>query len=76
MKEYLGRFPINKGLTQKLNYKGYLIYRDPEVGLYAYNPESKLDVNLFRWNLSLRELDSATRQHIINDIVEAEEESV
>lgn len=68
MKEYVGRFPVNKGLTKKLNYKGFLIYRDPEHGLYAYNPESKIDVNLMQWNLSVRDFNDKIRKIWIDDI--------
>ena len=37
-KEYVGRFPVNKGLTKALSYKDFVVYRDPEIGLYAYSP--------------------------------------
>ena len=45
-KEYVGRFPVNKGLTKALSYKDFVVYRDPEIGLYAYSPSLDLEVNL------------------------------
>ena len=50
MKQYCGRFPVNKGLTKKLGYEDFIIYRDPEIGLYAYSEKYKLDVNLMTYN--------------------------
>lgn len=53
MKEYCGRFPINKGLTRKLNFEDFVVYRDPEIGLYAYSEKRGLDVNLMTYNETL-----------------------
>ena len=55
-KEYVGRFPVNKGLTKALNYKDFVIYRDPEIGLYAYSPSLDLEVNLLDWNRTVKEV--------------------
>lgn len=54
MKEYCGRFPINKGLTKELGYEDFVIFRDPEYGLYAYSPSRRLEVNLTEWNCTLQ----------------------
>ena len=45
-KAYCGRFPINKGLTKLLNFEDFVIFRDPEIGLYAYSEKRDLEVNL------------------------------
>lgn len=38
MKEYVGRFPVNKALTAKLNVKNWVVYRDNELGsMYLLN---------------------------------------
>lgn len=55
-KEYVGRFPVNKGLTKALNYKDFVIYRDPEIGLYAYSSSLDLEVNLLDWNRTVKEV--------------------
>ena len=55
-KEYAGRFPINKGLTKALSYQDFVIYRDPEIGLYAYSPSLDLEVNLLDWNRTVKEV--------------------
>ena len=55
-KGYVGRFPVNKGLTKALNYKDFVIYRDPEIGLYAYSPSLDLEVNLLDWNRTVKEV--------------------
>ena len=47
-KEYVGRFPVNKGLTKALSYKDFVVYRDPEIGLYAYSPSLDLEVRTVR----------------------------
>ena len=49
-KAYCGRFPINKGLTKILNFEDFVIFRDPEYGLYAYSEKRDLEVNLMCWN--------------------------
>lgn len=50
MKQYVGRFPVNAGLTKKLGYEDFQIYRDTENGLYAYSKNHDIDVNLMTWN--------------------------
>lgn len=70
MKQYCGRFPINKGLTKKLNYRDFVIYRDPEIGLYAYSDELALDVNLVQWNETIDNFTEGTRDYWISIIEE------
>ena len=70
MKQYCGRFPINKGLTKKLNYRDFVIYRDPEIGLYAYSDELALDVNLLQWNETIDNFTEGTRDYWISIIEE------
>ena len=70
MKQYCGRFPINKGLTKKLNYRDFVIYRDPEIGLYAYSDELALDVNLLQWNETIDSFTEGTRDYWISIIEE------
>ena len=60
-KEYVGRFPVNKGLTKALSYKDFVVYRDPEIGLYAYSPSLDLEVNLLDWNRTVREVKDTPR---------------
>ena len=48
MKQYVGRFPVNMGLTKKLGYEDFQIYRDPEYGLYAYSKSH--DVECSYWS--------------------------
>ena len=70
MKQYCGRFPINKGLTKKLNYRDFVVYRDPEIGLYAYSDELALDVNLLQWNETIDNFTEGTRDYWISIIEE------
>ena len=55
-KEHVGRFPVNKGLTKALSYKDFVVYRDPEIGLYAYSSSLDTEVNLLDWNRTVREV--------------------
>ena len=66
MKNYIGNCPINKALSKKLNYGSWLIYRDPAIGLYAYNQETGEDVGLYIWNMTSKNFNDVLRQHIIN----------
>lgn len=68
MKEYYGRFPVCKGLTKKLNYGAWFIYRDPEYGLYAHNSETNDDVSLMDWNCTISEVTEKRRAGWIDDI--------
>lgn len=47
------RFSDRKGLTKKLNLKGWKIYRDSDIGLYALNEELGIDHCLLTWNITL-----------------------
>lgn len=47
------RFTEKKGLTKKLNMKGWSIYRDSKYGLYTENKELGIDHGLLIWNLTL-----------------------
>lgn len=49
------RFTEKKGLTKKLNMKGWSIYRDSENGLYAENEELGINHGLLIWNLTLND---------------------
>ena len=74
MKQYVGRFPVNAGLTKKVNKQGWVIYRDPEVGLYAYNEEKDEEVNLMLWNETAKTATEKVLNGIRSDIEEAEAE--
>ncbi len=74
MKQYVGRFPVNTGLTKKVGMKGWVIYRDPENGLYAYNEEKDEEVNLLLWNASAKDVSEMTLNCIRADILEKESE--
>ena len=56
VKAYCGRFPINKSLTKILNFEDFVIFRDPEIGLYAYSEKRDLEVNLMCWNCTRKAL--------------------
>ena len=60
-KAYCGRFPINKGLTKLLNFEDFVIFRDPEYGLYAYSEKRDLEVNLMCWNCTREEAQKHLR---------------
>ena len=60
-KAYCGRFPINKGLTKLLNFEDFVIFRDPEYGLYAYSEKRDLEVNLMCWNYTREEAQKHLR---------------
>lgn len=60
-KAYCGRFPINKGLTKLLNFEDFVIFRDPEIGLYAYSEKRDLEVNLMCWNYTKEEVQKRPR---------------
>ena len=47
------RFSDRKGLTKKLNLKGWKIYRDSDIALYALNEELGIDHCLLIWNITL-----------------------
>ena len=53
------RFSDRKGLTKKLGLKGWKIYRDSDIGLYALNEELGIDQCILTWNITLddRHLD-------------------
>lgn len=68
MKQYVGRFPVNMGLTKKVKKEGWVIYRDPENGLYAYNEKLDEEVNLMLWNASAKDVDEKTLECIRSDI--------
>lgn len=74
MKQHVGSFPVNMGLTKKVNKQGWVIYRDPENGLYAYNEEKDEEVNLMLWNASAKDADERTLDCIRADIEEKEAE--
>lgn len=74
MKQYVGRFPVNMGLTKKVAKQGWVIYRDPEIGLYAYNEEKGEEVNLLLWNESARTVSEKVINGIRADIEEKESE--
>lgn len=68
-------FSDRKTLTKLVNKKGWKIYRDSEVGLYALNEEKGIDLNLYVWNVTLN--DPALSKHIAmirSDIEAAEKE--
>lgn len=73
-KQYVGRFPVNMGLTKKVGMNGWVIYRDPEVGLYAFNEEKGEEVNLLLWNESAKTIGDMTLNSIRADILEKESE--
>lgn len=74
MKQYVGRFPVNMGLTKKVNKQGWVIYRDPEIGLYAYNEEKGEEVNLLLWNETAKTATEKVLNVIRADIEEKEAE--
>lgn len=74
MKQYVGRFPVNAGLTKKVGMNGWVIYRDPEIGLYAFNEEKGIEVNLLLWNASAKDVSEMTLNCIRDDILEKESE--
>lgn len=79
MKQYIGRFPVNKGLTKKLGYEDFVIYRDPEVGLYAYSKSRELEVNLMTWNETVANCtddECAYWSELISDAIFSEPEKV
>jgi len=45
---YIGRFKTNDKLTKLIQKKNpnWVIYRDPSVGLYAYNTKTEDEINL------------------------------
>ena len=75
-KAYCGRFPINKGLSKILNFEDFVIFRDPEYGLYAYSEKRDLEVNLMCWNCTREEAQKHPRviEGWITDIERACEE--
>lgn len=73
-KQYVGRFPVNKALTKKVNMEGWVIYRDPENGLYAHNEEKDEEVNLLLWNESAKDVSEMALNCIRADIEEKEAE--
>lgn len=77
-KAYCGRFPINKSLTRILNFEDFVIFRDPEIGLYAYSEKRDLEVNLMCWNCTKETLQE--RPQVVegwrSDIKRACEEDV
>ena len=78
---HVGRFKVNKSLTKAFNYNNnglWLIYRDPEIGLYAYNEELDVEVNLGYWNVSLDgyKAKNTIRIDWISQIDEAVEEEL
>ena len=77
-KAYCGRFPINKGLTKLLNFEDFVIFRDPEYGLYTYSEKRDLEVNLMCWNCTREEAQKYPRviEGWIIDIKRACEENV
>jgi hypothetical protein len=50
---------IKKQLTKLVDRAGWIIYRDPEVGLYALNETLNEEINLMMWNLTLSEIKTA-----------------
>lgn len=68
MKEYCGRFPVNKGLTKKLNYGDWLIYRDPENGIYLYSPSLDEEINPYIWNITAKGWSEKIRNMLVDDI--------
>lgn len=60
MKQYVGCFPVNKGLTKKLGVEDFVVYRDPENGLYACSESRGLDVNLESWNETVKDITEST----------------
>ena len=73
MKQYCGSFPVNKGLTKKLNFEDFVVYRDPEIGLYAYSEKRGLDVNFLQWNETVKNCTEETCEYwrsIIQDEID------
>lgn len=60
MKEYVGKYPVNKALTKKLGVEDFKVYRDPEVGLYAYSETRDMDINLGVYNESAKTVSNMT----------------
>lgn len=52
-----GKCTLRKLLTKKMNMPGWVIYRDSEYGMYAYNQQLGLDVDLGYWNITLGDSD-------------------
>ena len=77
-KAYCGRFPINKALSRILNFEDFVIFRDPEYGLYAYSEKRDLEVNLMCWNCTREEAQKYPRviEGWIIDIKRACEEDI
>ena len=71
-KQYVGRFPVNKALTAKVNMNGWVIYRDPEIGLYAFHEESGEEINLLLWNETAKTVTEKALEFIRSEIREKE----
>ena len=68
-----GKCTLRKGLTKKVNMPGWIIYRDSEYGMYAYNQQLGLDVDLGYWNITLEDPDlEKTLFYIRNDLLARE----
>ena len=46
-------YKVNQGLTKKLNMPGWVVYKEPGLGLWGYNKELNFIVSLMCKNLSL-----------------------
>lgn len=66
--KYVGRFKVKEELTRKLNYGSWIIYRDPENGIYLYNPELDEEINPLLWNVTSKGWSEKMRKMLISDI--------
>lgn len=69
------RFTVKKQLTNMVNMNGWVIYRDSENGLYAFNKETEQDVNLLRWNLTMSDPKIAFAIEDIRELIKKAEEN-
>lgn len=53
--KYGETYKVNIGLTKKLNMPGWVVYKDPDYGLFSYNKEFNLDIYLFCKKISLKD---------------------
>lgn len=52
MARYFGEFTINEKLTKALDMDGWVIYRNPSIGLFAVNDALTFDIDLSCYSAS------------------------
>jgi len=52
MAKYVGEYAINEKLTKALNMDGWVIYRNPSIGLFVVNDELTQDIDLVCYSAS------------------------